>query len=121
MSDAASPVRQPFRSSEAVFRHLKDEHGLDADGDMNAIALFAYALIEKERFEWKDHFRGVEGRDPTPEDVQHYFAQKPPEYFVKVMDDAYAWFLGFSRSLLAEEIEAEKREAVDASICTEIR
>ena len=54
-----------IKSSEDVFSLFKEKFGVDGDGDMDAVGLFAYSLVEKERFEWMEYCRRIHGSEPT--------------------------------------------------------
>lgn len=110
-----------FKSSEEVFKYFREKYGNDADGDVNAIALFAYSLVEKERFEWKRHYRERHNADPSVQQIQEWFEDQPIEYFDRKEEEAYIWYSAFARSLLADEIEAACRQAVDKSMRDELR
>lgn len=49
------PVVFPLKSSDDVFRYYVEKFGLDGDGDIHAIALFTYALVESARVEFIDY------------------------------------------------------------------
>ena len=50
------------KSSEDVFLHYKQKYGLDADGDINAVALFAFSMVENDKFNWLSHTWSIFGR-----------------------------------------------------------
>jgi hypothetical protein len=89
------------KSSEDVFLHYKQKYGLDADGDINAVALFAFSMVENDKFNWLAHLRESQGA-----------ANKPPVYFEEKGEEANLWLLGFSKILLADEIKAREKQAV---------
>jgi hypothetical protein len=99
-------------SSEKVLLLFKEKFGLDGDGDMDAVGLFAFSLVEKERMEWMEHIRNVHGQEPTAQQISQWYQDKPDTYFVEIGKSAYRWFYGFSRALLAEEIDSGKKEAI---------
>jgi hypothetical protein len=99
-------------SSDSVFEYLRDEYPIDGDGDVDAIALFSYALVELDRIEWRDHYKQSYQADPTPDKVTEWFESKPPSYFEDRQRYALSWFRAFARELLADEIEQNRREAV---------
>jgi hypothetical protein len=103
----------PFSSSDEVFRHFREKRGLDADGDTDAIALFAYALVEHDRIDWVDHFRDThEGHEPALEQTAEWFQAKPESYFRDKEIAAENWYAAFARWYLRDEIEEQKNEAV---------
>jgi len=107
----------PISSSDDVFRYFREKRGLDGDGDMDAIALFAYALVEHDRIDWIEHFKGIhDGNAPTTEQTLEWFSSKPESYFREKEDRAEAWYSGFARWYLRDEIEEGKNDAIRASI-----
>jgi hypothetical protein len=104
-------------SSDDVFRHFLKKRGVDADGDMDAIALFAYALVEKDRIDWVDHFKAMhDGTYPSAGHVIEWFRAKPESYLDEKEGLAVNWYTAFSRSLLSDEIEDAKNEAIRETI-----
>lgn len=100
------------KSSEDVFLHYKQKYGLDADGDINAVALFAFSMVENDKFNWLAHLRESQGAAPPPRMVVDWYANKPPVYFEEKGEEANLWLLGFSKILLADEIKAREKQAV---------
>ncbi len=86
------PKNRAFCSSEEVFRHLRDRYEVDSDGNMNAIALFAYALIEKDRVDWSEHMASLTGVPPDHGQIEDWFRSKPDSYFSSIEDLADRWF-----------------------------
>jgi hypothetical protein len=84
---------------------------------MDAIALFAYAIVEQDRIDWIEHFKNAhEGRMPSAEQAREWFEAKPESYFREKEDRAEAWYAGFARWYLRDEIEEGKNEAIRISI-----
>jgi len=79
---------------------------------MNAIALFAYALIEKDLVDWSEHMACVSGVPPDHSQVEDWIRSKPDSHFSSIEQLASRWFYGFSVSLLNEHIEGEKKTAI---------
>ena len=103
----------PLSSSDEVLRHYRDSRGLDADGDPDAIALFAFALVENDRIDWVDHYRtNNDDRDPSSDQVAEWYRGKPESYFRDKERYAEEWYAAFARGLLRDEIEAGKQNAV---------
>jgi hypothetical protein len=100
-------------SSEDVFRYLKAKYAVDDEGDINAIALFAYALVEQDRIDWRDHMVAQYKVPPTDQQTVDWFRAKPRSYFDDRERDASDWYRQFARGLLRDEIEMLKAEAVE--------
>jgi hypothetical protein len=105
-----------YNSSDEVFRYLREKYGVDGDGDMNAVALFANALIEKDRIDWAQHMATQNGRDPTADEIAGWYRSKPDTYFVDRERLAENWFGGFARTYLHDEIEQGKGNAIRQAI-----
>ena len=105
-----------LKSSEEVFKLFKEKYGLDADGDMDAVGLFAYSLVEKDRMDWIEHFRDTHGSEPSEDQIKEWFLNKPAAYFEQIGQTAYRWFYSFARLLLRDEIEESKRLAVKNAV-----
>jgi hypothetical protein len=107
----------PVSSSDDAFRHFREKRGVDGDGDMDAIALFSYALVELDRIDWIDHFKNSrDGHAPSAEQTREWFEAKPESYFREKEDRAETWYAGFARWYLRDEIEEGKSEAIRLSI-----
>src|SRR5947209_17614879 len=105
-----------LKCSEDVFLLFKDKYGLDSDGDIHAVGLFAFSLVEKERMEWLAHVRSDTGTEPTEAQIADWYKSKPDEYFEEIGKTANRWFYAFSRILLSDEIEDGKREAIKEAV-----
>jgi hypothetical protein len=105
-----------IKSSEEAFNLFKEKFGLDPDGDMHAVGLFAYSLVEKDRIDWMEHFRTTHSSEPTEHQIAEWYSAKPESYFDQVSRFAYQWFYSFSRILLQDEIENEKQQAIKDTI-----
>jgi hypothetical protein len=79
---------------------------------MDAIALFAYALIEKDRVDWSEHMASISGALPDQGQIEDWFRSKPDSYFSSIEDLADRWFFGFAVNLLRGHIEDEKKKAI---------
>lgn len=104
------------RSSEEVFLFYKQKYGLDDDGDVHAVALFAFSVVENERMDWMAHAREMRNADPTEHQISEWYASKPQSYFDEIGKGASLWLHGFAKILLADEIERSKRQAVKDEI-----
>jgi hypothetical protein len=105
-----------LKSSEEVFNLFKEKFGLDPDGDMHAVGLFAFSLVEKDRIEWMAHFRKIHGSEPNEKQIAEWYQAKPDAYFDQIRKFAYQWLYSFSRALLADEIEETKKQAIKDTI-----
>ena len=105
-----------IKSSEDVFSFFKEKFGLDGDGDMHAVGLFAFSLVEKDRMEWMAHSREINGGEPTEHQISEWYKSKPASYFEEIGKSAYRWFYAFARILLADEIEDIKKLAIKDTI-----
>jgi hypothetical protein len=83
---------------------------------MNAIALFVYALIEKDRVDWSEHMASASGVTPDHGQVENWFRSKPDSYFSSIERQAFEWFYGFAVNLLNEHIEEQKKKAVSEAL-----
>jgi hypothetical protein len=102
-----------LRDPEAVYSHFIEQFGYDGDGEPNAIALFAFALVEREKFDWLCHYRAENAAaDPTPAEMQAWYANKPAPYFKEKGETAIWWYKAVARSLLVDEMEAARKSAV---------
>ena len=106
-----------LRSPEEVFSRFIDQYGYDDDGDPHALCLFAYALVERDRFDWVQHIKEQNGGSaPTQDDITSWYASKPESYFRDKSQTAISWYWSFARALLADDIEAAKKQAVQEYI-----
>jgi hypothetical protein len=105
-----------IENSEQVFLLFKEKFGLDGDGDMHAVGLFAFSLVEKERMEWLAHCRNTSDVEPTERQIAEWYKGKPEEYFEEIGKSAYRWFYAFSRILLADETETIKSNAIKEAV-----
>ena len=106
----------PFKSSDDVFIYLRDKYGVDGDGDINAIALFTYALIEKDRIDWVEHYTEQQKKSPIWEEICAWYGEKPRSYVVEKERLAESWYVGFARTYLRDEIEDGKKTAIKGAI-----
>jgi len=107
----------PLSSSDEVFHFSRDRRGVDTDGDTDAIALFAYALVEQDRIDWCDHYRiNHDGLAPTSDQTAEWYRGKPESYFIDRERTAENWYAQFARWYLREEMDDEKQAAINAAI-----
>ena len=98
---------------EQVYNRFVSAAGYDEDGDPDAIALFSYALVEKDRYDWIAHHRQENGgAPPSDSDMESWFRSKPDSYFREKQSFALSWYKSFARSLLEDEIEWQRKEAI---------
>jgi hypothetical protein len=90
---------------------------VDADGDTDAIALFAYALVEQDRVDWVAHY--IANHDniaPTPDQTVEWYRGKPESYFLDRERTAENWYAEFARWYLREEIDDQKQAAINTAV-----
>ena len=98
---------------EAVYYRFIDTRGYDADGDPEAVALFAFALVERDKFEWISHRRREDdGAGPSDDEVEKWYKDKPERYFQEKERIAIEWYMSFARVLLNEEFERARLSAI---------
>jgi hypothetical protein len=98
---------------EEVYRKYLDRFGFDGDGDPDAIALFTFALVERDRFDWLEHHRSEHGgEEPTLEAVEQWYQSKPESFFDEKYRFALSWYTAFARNLLKAEIVQSNQDAV---------
>jgi hypothetical protein len=107
---------KPLASADEVFHYLRDRRGFDGDGDMDAVALFTYALVEQDRIDWMAHFQSQHHEAPSAAQVAEWFLSKPESYFTAKEKRAEEWYAGFARTYLRDEIEAAKDAAVQGTV-----
>jgi hypothetical protein len=101
------------KNPEEVYRKYLDRFGLDGDGDPDALALFTFALVERDKFDWLEHHRCEHGgADPAPHIVEQWYASKPESYFEDKFRQALGWYTSFARVLLKDEIEKSNQDAI---------
>ncbi len=107
---------KPLERSNDAFLFLTERRGLDGDGETDAIGLFTYALVERERIEWETH-RASQGLPPpdSPE-TRAWFADKPETYFTDKLRRGEEWFADFARAYLKDEIEADRERTVQDAV-----
>ena len=111
-----------IKGPEEVYNRFIEEYGYDGDGDPSAIALFAYALVEKDKYEWMAHHRTENnGSEPTATGVEQWFLSKPQAYFIEKSRIAVNWYTAFARNLLKEDIEQVKLETIRDYVGTKLR
>lgn len=67
-----------LRSPEEVYNCYIEEYGYDGDGDPDAVGLFAYALVEKDRLEWMAHHKEQHNNTPpTGKEIEEWYLSKP--------------------------------------------
>lgn len=81
MQETSSSTNSAFTSSDEVLRYYAAKFGEDADGDMHAIGLFAYSLVEKDRVEWVEHMVKTTGLTPGHDAIESWFKAKLESYF----------------------------------------
>jgi hypothetical protein len=101
------------KTAEEVYKKYLARLGTDSDGDPDAIALFTYALVERDKYDWIEHHRNEnDGASPSNEDIEKWFVSKPDTYFDEKYRNALWWYKAFARSLLAEETKESRLDAI---------
>src|SRR5580658_893710 len=95
------------RGPEEVYNRYIYYFGLDGDGDPNAVALFAFSLVERDKYDWIVHHRS-EHNDipPTSGQIEQWYSMKPDSYFSDRAEKAEWWYKAFARNLLEDEIKS---------------
>lgn len=110
------------RGPEEVYRKFLDRFGLDEDGDPDALALFTFSLVERDRFDWLEHYRHeAGGGNPTEAQIRQWYADKPESYFEDKCRLAQEWYVSFARALLEDEVKQRIRREIDDSIVSVVR
>jgi hypothetical protein len=110
------PAVFPLKCSDDVFHYYVEKFGLDGDGDIHAIALFTYALVESARIEFMEYSVNTLNKVPSPKDIEDWYAEKPPAYFDQLSDRGLTWYEGFARNLLEDEFEEHAKTAISETI-----
>lgn len=101
------------KGPEEVYKKYIERFGVDGDGDPDAVALFTFALVERDKFDWMEHYRKENGgAGPTDAQVAQWYADKPDSYFEEKYRQALTWYKAFARALLKDEIEEGERQAI---------
>ena len=99
-----------------VFDHLLSDANTSEEIDFLTYARFA---LKKKR--WFDHFAKTNDRPPTQVEIDGWISQIPHTEFEDMRVDAVQYFDSAAREYLAEQIEDEKKNAVEESILGEVR
>jgi len=103
----------PIKGPEEVYRKYLDQFGFDGDGDPDAIALFTFSLVERDRFDWMEHHRAQHnGVSPTLGEIERWYTSKPPSYFEDKYRHALSWYRAFAKNLLEEEINKRVQDSI---------
>ena len=99
-----------------VFQHFLN----DSDASLE-VAHLAYAAYASGRYDWVTLFEERKGRLPSPEEVDEWIASLPPSRFIEIREAAAETFDLAATAYMASRIEAEKEQAVRASILDTVR
>jgi hypothetical protein len=100
-----------------VFDHLTADERTPAEIDYLTYAIFAY-----KKSEWVDHFKNRnQGNPPTQADVDAWITELTDYDFRQMRNEAADFFHAAAAEHLHEYIEDQKKDAVDASILSEVK
>jgi hypothetical protein len=99
-----------------VFDHLTSNQETQLEIDYLTYALFAW-----KRKQWVEHFAAQHNARPTQAQIDEWIAQLPDSEYEIMRNDTARAFDDAAQVYLAEQIEEEKKAAVDNSILAEIK
>jgi hypothetical protein len=100
-----------------VFDHLTSDQDTPAEIDY-----LAYAMFALRKANWIEHFEERhEGIAPTQAEIDAWIAELTDYDFISMRSDAAEFFHISAEDHLEDYIEQQKREAVNASILSEVR
>jgi hypothetical protein len=85
-----------------------------------AVDHLAYASYAFDKYEWMKRFEELQGKAPSESETNNWISHLPNSRLDEIHDDAYIFFEWSARKFMAEEVELEKKKAVDESILKEI-
>ena len=98
-----------------VFDYFRSAESTSAEIDYLAFASYSY-----DKFDWMDHFEGLNGRSPTAEEVQNWVRQLPPARLDEMREWAETFFDRAARAYLESEIkkrlDRQQRSGLLASV-----
>lgn len=101
-------------------RDVFDYFRADQDSPIE-IDLPTYALYAFEKYQWHEQFQLEHGRPPDPADIDRWINDITPNRFKNMREEAARLFDNSARTYLADEIEAQKQQAVRSSILNEVK
>lgn len=99
-----------------VFDHLLSNKETPLEIDHLTYALFAW-----KKKNWVEHFEKQNKTRPTQAQIDAWISQLPNSEYEDMRSDAAQFFDAASREYLKEQIEEEKKSAVNKSILAEIK
>ena len=99
-----------------VFDHLTSNQETQLEIDYLTYALFAW-----KKKQWVEHFASQHNARPTQAQIDEWITALPASEYVIMRNDAARAFDDAAQAYLAEQIEEEKKTAVDNSILAEIK
>lgn len=85
------------------------------------VAHLAYAAYASSRYDWVTLFEQRKGRTPTPDEVDEWIASLPASRFLEIRNAAAETFDLAANAYMASRMEAEKEQAVRASILDSVK
>lgn len=98
-------------SDREMFKYFREQKDTSREIDHLAYASYAYA-----KYEWMDHLEKTNGRPPSMEEENAWIQAIPHSRLEEFTDLAFDFFDFAARKYLVDEIEKERKEAVEASI-----
>ncbi len=99
-----------------VFAYFRSQPNTPREVDHLAYASYAF-----DKYEWMQKFEELNGRLPAIEEENNWISQLPDSRLNEITEEAYRFFDFAARNYLADEIERERKEAIDSSILSEVR
>lgn len=99
-----------------VFDHVISDAETSLEIDYLTYALFAW-----KKKEWVEHFAAKHGNRPTQAEIDGWITQLPDSEYLIMRRDAAQYFADAARAFLADQIEEEKKKAVNESILAEVK
>lgn len=85
------------------------------------IDYLTYALFAWKKQQWVEHFQKQNNQRPTQAQIDVWINQMPDIEFDVMRRDAVQYFDAAAKEYLADQIEEEKKKAVNESILAEIK
>lgn len=105
-----------YDGPEAIYKELVE------DSNENWLyGLVAFAVIEEQRIEWMKHVQENTGKAPTPEQVQDWYQQQPPNCLLRAKGTAESALQTYSNEVIETALEDHKKEIEESYIVGEIR
>jgi len=99
-----------------VFEYFQSKPETPVEVDYLAYAKYAY-----DKYEWMQKFEEINKREPNVEEENNWIAHLPDSKLDETHNDAFGFFELAARKYMEDEIEEEKKSAINSSILMEIR